>query len=113
MHNSPDSKSKKAETALRLARPSKINSSAAYEVMMNRLAGKYGAIVVLAVPLVLSFSSGKDGNGDIHGFFAERVRSEHELESKLQSMAARSVSKLRLRGRNRYVQRVDGRAARS
>ncbi len=53
---------------------------------MNRLAGKYGPIVVLAVPLVLSFSSGKDENGDIRGFFVERVRSEHELESKLQSI---------------------------
>jgi N-acetylated-alpha-linked acidic dipeptidase len=97
MHGSPDSKFEKAETALRLARPSKINSSAAYEVMMNRLARKYSAIVILAMPLLLPFASGKNGNGDIRGFFPERVKSEHELESKLQSIpdAAHAESNLR------------------
>ena len=50
---------------------------------MNRLARKCGAIVLLAVPLMLPLASGKEGNGEIRGFFPERVKSEHELESKL------------------------------
>jgi N-acetylated-alpha-linked acidic dipeptidase len=96
MHLLPDSKFEKAETAFRFARPSKINSSA-HEVMMTHLARRYGAIIILAMPLVLSSAPAKDQNGDIRGFFPERAKSERALESKLQGIpdAERAESNLR------------------
>src|ERR1700730_9880362 len=65
--------------------------------MMNRLARRYGAAVVLAIPLMLSFASDKATNGEIRGFFPERVTPERELESKLQAIpdAAHAESNLR------------------
>jgi len=64
---------------------------------MTHLARRYGAIIVLAMPLVLSSAPGKDQNGDIRGFFPERAKSERALESKLQGIpdAARAESNLR------------------
>lgn len=64
---------------------------------MNRLARRYGAAVLLAIPLMLSFASDKAANGEISGFFPERVKPERELESKLQSIpdAAHAESNLR------------------
>ena len=49
---------------------------------MNHLARRYGAIIVLTMPLMLSSAPGKDQNGDIRGFFPERAKSERALESK-------------------------------
>jgi N-acetylated-alpha-linked acidic dipeptidase len=65
--------------------------------MMNRLARRYGAAVVLAIPLMLSFASDKAANGEIRGFFPERVNPERELESKMQGIpdAAHAESNLR------------------
>jgi N-acetylated-alpha-linked acidic dipeptidase len=65
--------------------------------MMTRLARKFAAIILLAIPLMLSFASGKNENGDIRGFFPAHAKSEHDLESKLQGVpdAAHAESNLR------------------
>ncbi len=41
---------------------------------MNHLARRYGAIIVLTMPLMLSSVPGKDQNGGIRGFFPERIQ---------------------------------------